>query len=368
MPLRYPARAELPDRAIRIAVAVLLALTVRSSTAWAQQAHPIELLWHAPPSCPDGAAVLAEVDRLLGAVPSGDKRMVVDAQARGAAQRWTLEMVIRDNDGEGERSIEGKSCQELADAAALIIALAFDAEAVVETKRREAEARSPSPMTAPPPSSTAAPPPSPVAARPLSPTALGWPEIPSSYVPRPPPPSGKRVWVSIAPSLNFDVGTLPGVTLAVGGSAALRWYPIVARLRGSYFFPRTATLDPRSVGGDFDMWALAPGICATPFHTAAYGRRRTFDVALDGCVEVELGKMRGEGFGVRNPGSGSTVWVTPHAQVWGALTLADPLSTRAMIGVGVPVRRPDFVLQQVGVVHVASPVVGRAGLEIALIF
>jgi len=319
--------------------------------------------------------VLAEVDRLLGGKPTGDKRMVVDAQVRVAAQRWSLEVVIQDQGGEGERRLEGSSCQEVANASALVIALAFDAEAVAAMQRGEPPPSSPPatlepppppelPAESPPAESPSGSPPSPP---PLPDKAPVRPGIADDYRPPPPPPSRKRIWLSVAPQIAFDVGSLPSVGAALGGSAALRWYPLVARVRGSYFLPRSTTLGRPGIGGELDLWTVAPGVCITPFHTATYGRRQSYDFALDGCVEVEIGEMTGEGFGVSSPGTGSALWVTPLAELWAELTIAGPLSARGMVGLGVPTRKPDFVLVPAGDVHRASDVVGRLGLEIALV-
>ncbi len=344
-----------------VLTSVLLAVEVSA------EAHPIALSWQAPHGCPSASAVLAEVDRLLGATPTGDKRMVVDAQVSGSAQHWSLQMVIHDDAGEGEREISATTCGELADAAALIVALAFDPAAVAETRRRETTPPAPAAMPTPEPPAPAAPPaPEPAPLRPPPPAT------PTTLTPPPVAPPGpiaetQRVWFSVAPRIDFDAGTLPGVSLGVGGSLAVRWYPILARIRAGYFLPQSETL-AGDKGGELDLWVVAAGMCGTPFHTATLGRRRPLDFALDGCVELEVGEMRGEGFGVRNPGSGATPWVCPQAQLWGALTLAEPLTARALVGVGVPVLRPEFVLREVGVVHTASPVVGRLGLEIAAEF
>jgi hypothetical protein len=324
--------------------------------------HPIALRWEGE-ACGSGELVLAEIDRLLGGAPRGDKTFEVSAIVGRRGDDWWLALQIGGPDG-GERSIVGASCAELIDAAALIIAIAYDPDAVAETQRSvDAPAPEPTPDTRPPtpePAPPPAPPPPPV---PRAPLRAG---IADGY--DPPSVETQRVWISLAPRLMLDAGTLPRVAISIGGSAALRWYPLVATFRGAYLVPQSETLAGRSAGGDLDLWALAPGVCLTPYHTATYGHRSPLDLALDGCLELEFGEMRGEGFGVANPGSGGTAWLTPLAMVQLELSLAAPLSARALVGVGFPLLHPDFVLNNVGVVHAASPVVGRLGLEIAVVF
>jgi hypothetical protein len=284
-------------------------------------------------------------------------------------------MTIRDKLGEGERSLTGASCEELANAAALIVALAFDPEAVAETKRRAAE-QPPEPGTPGngdvPPEPAPAPVTGPPPAAPLRPSALVEPS-PPPVAPRPPPvlppQPPRQVWFSAGARVGFDVGSLPSASFLAGGVLGVRYYPVAARVRGRYHLPVEESLEARpGTGGRFDLWALTPAFCLTPWWTAEDGRRSAGDVALDVCAQVDIGSMAGSGFGVRNPGEGTALWVTPGLSAYLEATAWRWVSLGFDLGLGFPAIRPDFVLDAVGVVHAAGPVVGSGAVEIMTVF
>jgi len=195
---------------------------------------------------------------------------------------------------------------------------------------------------------------------------------PASPAPRPPsPPSsdGQRLWFSAALQPTIDLGTLPAPAFGLGGSLAMRWYPIVARVGATWLVGVEETVDGRpDAGGDFDMWALYPGLCLTPWHTARAGSRRAWNVTVDLCTDLELGQMRGEGSGVRNPDAGSALWVTPLLSSQLELALHRWISLRVGLAAGAPLLRPDFVLQRVGIVHAANPIIGRGTIGAGAVF
>ena len=370
----------------RSALLLAPALAAVAITAFAQQQHPIDLVWRAPEPCPGDEDVLTEVDRLLGGRPDeGSKNMNVHAAARPVPDGWQLDMTFSGDAGEGERSLKGATCPEVANAAALIIALAFDPDAVAETQRKEAlsdagagsnaDAGSgadaapadggeailplppvlPAPPIAPPPTPPPAMPPFPPR-RPLPPAAAD------------PPPADEVLW-SLAVHTGFDVGALPDPAFTIGASVGVRWHPIVGRVRFNFMLSVEDTLAERpTAGGDFDLFMVAPTFCVSPWRSATAEGGGVRLLALDGCVGVELGQMTGNGFGVQNPDRGTALWVAPIPT---AAVVVRPLrfvELRALAGLAIPVFRPDFVLNQVGIVHAASVVTGRGGFEAGVVF
>ncbi len=179
-----------------------------------------------------------------------------------------------------------------------------------------------------------------------------------------------RLWWMFGIHTGLDLGTTPGPSFVLGASVGLRLHPVVVRLRGSYLFGSDRRLAARpGVGGAFDLWRVTPQFCLTPWRQVAHrGARAIGDMALDGCVAMEVGQLQGRGFGVRNPGAGTALWLTPRLGAQWTFTLTEWLSGSAGLGIGVPALRNNFVLERVGAVHRASAVGGRGELGVAAVF
>ena len=104
-------------------------------SAWAVLAGPPEpglsVQWDAPAGCPDGAAVRARVVRLVGEEAARKARLTARAAVRAEGGRWALELELAGETGAGRRSLSAGRCEELAGAAALVIAIAVDPRAVL---------------------------------------------------------------------------------------------------------------------------------------------------------------------------------------------------------------------------------------------
>ncbi len=104
-------------------------------SAWAVLAGPPEpglsVQWDAPAGCPDGAVVRARVVRLVGEEAARKARLTARAAVRAEGGRWALELELAGETGAGKRSLSAGRCEELAGAAALVIAIAVDPRAVL---------------------------------------------------------------------------------------------------------------------------------------------------------------------------------------------------------------------------------------------
>src|SRR5580693_739877 len=126
-------------RGSRTAVATALAASA-AFAAIALRAEADEprvaLAWKAPPACPDEATVRANVATLLaGSSATVDAR----AEVQRIGERWQVVVVMNG----GERRLEADSCRALADATALIVALAVDpARVAANRSARDAGAAS----------------------------------------------------------------------------------------------------------------------------------------------------------------------------------------------------------------------------------
>lgn len=87
----------------------------------------LELRVIAPPGCPTEAEVIAQVEQLVGAHGRTLTRpLSAELVVRAERERFHLDLSWRTADAQAVRSIEGGSCAEVAQAAAVIVALAAD--------------------------------------------------------------------------------------------------------------------------------------------------------------------------------------------------------------------------------------------------
>ncbi|WP_437785588.1 hypothetical protein [Sorangium sp. So ce1097] len=344
----------IPWRRALTAVSFLFFVTL-AVRAGAAQEHPISLSWQAPDTCPSRAAVLQEIDRLLGGGQrtNGRQRFVARAQVTRAGDgRFELMLRTESPDGEGERALSAPTCEALAGAAALVIALGFDPAAVAT----EAAAAS---SAGPPSSSPVAPAPTlpprapPSSVQPAA-TAPVLPAAPPSSMAKP-AASRERFGLGAGAGLGLDVGALDGPVAVIRAWATL----FVARHRfdaALSYVPTTpiAAPDRATAGGRFTLVAGAASACL-----ALLSWTRATAAA---CAGLELGQISAKGYGVTRPREGEALWIAPQAKLDLTFVLASPLALRLDAGAEAPLGRRPFVLENVGVVHEPSPLVGRAGL------
>lgn len=96
-------------------VAVLVVLLASRATAHA------DVHWDAPEGCPSAETVRAAIAAQLGrAVEPGD--VEVELKVARDGDRWRVDLTA----GGGVRTLDAASCDELAEAAALIVAMTID--------------------------------------------------------------------------------------------------------------------------------------------------------------------------------------------------------------------------------------------------
>ena len=119
------------------------------SAAATARAEPATVTWKAPAICPDQAEVREDVERLLGRklATASEKPFSARGVVSSAENRWQLRLELETAEGVRRRSVEGKSCREVTDAGAVIIALAIDPNARADAADAAAH---PPPAVAPP--------------------------------------------------------------------------------------------------------------------------------------------------------------------------------------------------------------------------
>jgi hypothetical protein len=327
--------------------------------------HPVAIAWDAPAGCPDRAYVERETDRLLGGRPRGGERRL---EARAVAlrlgpDRWRLRLRTESGGAVGRRVLDARTCQSLADAAALVIALGYDPDAVRAAAALTVPGGSgpePTPAPASPPGSE-------------SPASLPTPS--PSPAPSPPPPPPDRSprpspelvasppaaddapapgWL-VAAGAALDAGALPDVAVGLQAGAGITWRPIRVELAGTYWIAQqTRVGGGKGADVSFASGSLGAGLAFAvgPFE-------------LGPAAGVELGRIHAEAFGVSNPGEATVLWAAATAGALAGWSFEPPLALRLGIEAVVPFKRPRWVIEGVGAVDQPGPVGGRArlGLE-----
>ncbi len=253
--------------------------------------------------------MLAQVRGFLQGAPS--HRAEVHAEvASSAPDRWTV-LVVTDVDGTpGERSLEADSCAALANATALIVAWTIE------------------PLATRPPTPEALAPPPPVAV--ASPTA-----VPVAAT-TPAPPSAVAGVLAVA--AQGDLGMFPKEDLAaeITLGAALR------RLRfevsGSAWLPEDATKS--GTAGGAHLHFLEGGL---------RGCRRDFvrpSLELDPCLGAGLVHVSSVGFDETDSYTRDAWFSWVRGDALATWTFLGPLALRGLVGMAVPLTRPQVVIQQ----------------------
>ena len=366
--------------------AALFVAHARAETA--NGARAVTLRWGAPAGCPDGSYVEAEIARLLAG--SDAPARTLDAQAdvtRGSNGRWHVRLLTRSGGaggeaGSGERSLDAASCKALADASALIVAMAVDparvaanqAVAAAEAARVEsvladggiagdagiaangldgssdaavspsaasidagvedaaslavansidASARDAGPANAPDAMLEARS----AADRSASPASS-----PTSTVP--------PATFLVGAAAEADLGTLPYPGVAPMLFAA--WTPGAWRvdLAGAYFAKNhTAPLRGGGVG-TFQLFSLDLRVCYDLL--AASTRSFAARFVLAPCLGGEVASMSGAGEGIQSPSAGSSAWLAVLGGGLVGFRFADAWELDVRLDAAIPLLRPEF--------------------------
>lgn len=320
---------------------------------------PIALQWDAPPSCPGADRVREHARRRMGT--DGATRVVARGTVRSIdASTWVLELSLEGEGGHEDREIRAASCDALAEAAGLLIAVAADPSrastgpAVVPEPALEPaiEPTTIEPTTIEPatidPATIEATPPTPIATTPASPRLEA--------------PRRRRVSGAARAELGGQfLRVLPrAADVTFGGALALRMPLARVELRGRYALAQRVEQDGLAdVGGTIDLWTLGASGCFAP-----RWRRLEFPI----CAGVEVGAMRGQSFGVEQSGRAGSLFAAIPIDanlVWSPIPRIGLL---AGAGVAPTLRRPSFHLRDQASLFRAGPVGLRLVVGVELRF
>ncbi|MDC0723178.1 hypothetical protein [Nannocystis bainbridge] len=318
-----------------------LCLTVLGAREVAAAPTWLELRWPELAGCPGRAQVEATALRLTaGGAPqpvTAEARLVADAGG------YTLELRVREVGGEQRRTLHSPRCEALADATAVIVAVAA-APLEVSTRFMQGPAPPPDPLEldlAPPPGPKPSPlpagpsiPPAPLpgstsaplpgstpaplpatASAPLSAsatasaplTAAGTASASSSASSTAAGPlAASTVPPRRRPGLALGFGAAAGVgpserfAAGLSGHLSLVWRPARLDLRGSGWFG-SPLRDPAHPGVGATLQLAAGAVRGCPRLV-----RRT--LALELCAGLELGRLRAEGVGLTASETSRGLW------------------------------------------------------------
>lgn len=317
-----------------------------------------QLTWSAPQGCPSSA----EVERIVATrLPPG-----LSVRASGTVERVGGRFRLNlDIESRGTRVLEAKSCNELAEGMAVIIAMS--------------QSKSAGPTTNEASTSDGTPPEEPYATHPpaeastsSTETALAPSVEPPTKIeePRAPPRreaptkaerDNRRTMPRVRPILRADattnIGMLAFPAAGIGVAAGVEANGVLhAELFGTAFFAQDKSIaESPTRGARLQMVAFGGRGCV------AVTRR----VELAPCLGLTLMRLTASSFGnVRNGDAASTV-VAPEALVGLRVPIAGPLTFRMAAGATFPLSRDFFVVNGLGVVHRPAAVAfhGFAGPE-----
>lgn len=319
---------------------------------------PVRLHWTAPPPCPDTAAVQQQTERLLGR-PLGDPRHPpVEASVQVRRQGgWTAELRLTTAGGQQTRRLRARSCEALAEATALLLALTVDPTANLTTPE-PVEPVDPAPEPVDPPPEPVEAPPEPVAA----PAPASQPPAPVVLAPPPPAPlrrNGVRGFV--AAGVHTQWGALPGLGLGLLAAGGLRWRHARVQALASY----ASTIRERELAAAPEVRLRGDGWWLGLTGCAALSRGR---VELPLCGGWFAGAVRTRARGLASGDALRLPWTGALVDAGLRVLLHPRVALAVQVGAQIPVLRPTFRVDGLGVVHQTSPVVAHAqlGLEIRL--
>lgn len=378
--------ARFPARPRALALGLALAAGVASGRTRAQPAAPEpEISWSAPDGCPTRADVLERMRRMLGGKVSRLDSPATAVVLPDPPSGFRLTISV----GGSSRTVLAPTCAELADTAGLILALAADpsvrgAPPPPDSTSPAVPSSSPTPAAGPsaPPPSDATPPAVPATVAPAAPLvtaslppASGPPLGPNGPVtpwPAPPgpdsaapivPPNAARAVARLHLSGGADAGTFAGPSPFVRAGGSLPLGPLrvglAAVLAYGGWIGSAATADK---GGTFWLAGGALGTC----YVGAPSRLASIGAGL--CAGVEVGALVAQGGGVAQPGAGVAPWVTPSATALVRWAFASRWAVQLDVSLLVPIVRPRFEVEGLGLIHEPSPIAGRlgAGFELDL--
>ena len=295
----------------------------------------LEIRWQGPDDCERGDAVRAKVLRLLGSSRRAlaERFQVQVTVRREDPARYVAELETTTASGSGAKRLEGESCDAIALASSVVIALSIDPEASLDAQE-PAEEPQPEPSPKPP--------------SPVKPTKA---------------PPVVREPRATSPYLHGSVGVLFGLLSDPSAFSAaglgVRRHLVSVELGGALYQTREVfRMDRPRVGAELRLFSADLLGC--------YGPLRSSLATLEVCAGARLEYLSATALGVSHPDRGEVLLLAGLAVLRGRLRATSWLSTTLDGGFAARAFHPTFVLVGVGDVFdipVISPF-ARTGLAV----
>lgn len=288
-----------------------------------------------------GCVTAEELEEALGELVEGPLALdgvVVEVAPVGSA--WRAHLRTR----EGQRTLTGESCRAVAQAVAVVLALAHERRAPAPVLPAPSEATPVVAPAAPPLARTDAP-------RPVAVPSDAPPSRQGAAEPAP------GVVLALRAGVLAELGMLPAPSLGPRLALALRFGPWSAELIGAALLARRAELGGAgSPAGDIYWFAGQAAGC------------RSWSSGVGVCVGAEAGQLVGTGTGVQAPYTGRGAWLAISPSALLRASLGDSpaaFAWEAGVSGAVGLVRPEFGFEELGVLHRPSPLSGRSWVGFA---
>ena len=261
-------------------------------------AQPVDLDWEAPRGCPDRQRVLSEIQKRLGGRTSDEPQLSASGEIEVIASGYRLDLEAEG----GRRVLEAASCEELAESAAVILALLIEPRAAAAAT-----------------------------------------------------PAG-RFWGAVRAELVLDLGVLPGPSVGPGLAIGAGIGGSSLELSGTYL--PTQDVESNSADrGDLRAFAARLLFCQRLFERPALAACAGGEYArlVGHGADMLEPSLNVDG----------TLW-SLHLALRVRFVLSEPLALVFEAGAGLPLRVVAFTVEPRGSAHETGAVVGRlrTGLEL----
>jgi hypothetical protein len=270
----------------------------------------LELSWHSVPECPQKAAGVAAIDQSVDRTQlPRNVQLRLDIEIEAVPEGYSMRVQTELAGRSGERFITAAGCDEFAEAAAVILALALaelhrEQQADTTVRRQHVAAKV---------------------------NATGhdrW----------------LRAWEVVAFS-GLTVGCLPEKELTVGlqGRLILKWLGLAAGVRRG--MPQSILVSKaHAIGAHFDSWSGDAHVCgltnSAPFSLGLCAGARVVTVHAEATGTTPLQRR-----------SASRTWLAPTVETLAAYNIIGAFSLELDIGAAWNAAAPEFVITGLGPVH-----------------